>query len=71
MPQQVQGIWQFMPDVLAKKAIAPGTVDVKGLKSEVIAESWGPTLYLPGDVIDAKNVSDPTLWGNLKVVVQP
>jgi len=71
LPQQIWGVWQFMPDVLAGKAIQAGPVDVKGLPSEVKVEKWGPTLYLPGDVINSTNVDNPNLWGNMKVVVQP
>jgi len=69
VPQQVAGIWQYMSDVLAKKTFSPGSVDIGGLTSELTLESWGPTLTLPGGVIDATNVNDPSLWGNLKVIV--
>jgi len=67
MVQQVYGIWQFLEDVVAKKALTMGTVDVKGVQAELKQEKWGPTLYLPGQIVDKKNVDDPNLWGNMKV----
>jgi ribose transport system substrate-binding protein len=70
MVQQVYGIWQFLGDVSAKKAIQSGTVDVKGVQSELKMEEWGPTLYLPGQIVNKSNVDDETLWGNMKVEVE-
>lgn len=70
MVEQVYGIWQFLPDVLAKKAINAGTVDVKGIQAEMKMEEWGPTLYLPGQIVDSTNVDNPDLWGNMEVEVQ-
>jgi ribose transport system substrate-binding protein len=70
MVEQVYGIWQFLPDVLAKKAFKDGTVDVKGIQAELKNETWGPTLYLPGQIVDSSNVDNPDLWGNMKVDVQ-
>jgi ribose transport system substrate-binding protein len=67
MVEQVYGIWQFLEDVVAKKALTMGTVDVKGVQAELKQEKWGPTLYLPGQIVDKKNVDDPNLWGNMKV----
>lgn len=70
MVQQVYGIWQYLEDAAAKKPFTAGTVDVKGVKSELKLEKWGPTLYLPGQIVDKKNVDDPNNWGNMKVDVQ-
>ena len=70
MVEQVYGIWQFLPDILAKKALTAGMVDVKGIQSEMKIETWGPTLYLPGQIVDSTNVDNPNLWGNMKVEVQ-
>jgi ribose transport system substrate-binding protein len=70
MVEQVYGIWQFLQDIVAKKALAAGTVDIKGIPAELKMEEWGPTLYLPGQIVDAKNVDDPNLWGNMEVEVQ-
>jgi len=67
MVQQVYGIWQFLEDVVAKKSLSAGTMDVKGVQSELKMEKWGATLYLPGQIVDQKNVDDPNLWGNMKV----
>jgi ribose transport system substrate-binding protein len=67
MVQQVYGIWQFLEDAVAKKTFAAGTVDVKGVQAEMKIEKWGPTLYLPGQIVDKKNVDDANLWGNMKV----
>jgi ribose transport system substrate-binding protein len=70
MVEQVYGIWQFLPDVLAKKALTAGMVDVKGIQAEMKVETWGPTLYLPGQIVDNSNVDEATLWGNMEVEVQ-
>jgi ribose transport system substrate-binding protein len=67
MVQQVYGIWQYLEDVFAKKTLTMGAVDVKGVQAELKMEKWGPTLYLPGQIVDKKNVDDPNLWGNMKV----
>ncbi len=70
LAEQIYGIWQFLPDVVAKKSFTAGTVDVKSIKAEMVNEKWGPTLYLPGQVVDKKNVDDPNNWGNMKVEVE-
>jgi len=67
MVQQVWGLFQFMDKVLAKKTIAAGGYDVKGIKAELKIEKWGPTLYLPGEIISKDNVNNPELWGNIKL----
>ena len=66
MVQQVYGIWQYLEDVIAKKTLTAGPVDVKGVQSELKMETWSPTLYLPGQIVDKKNVDDPNLWGNVE-----
>jgi ribose transport system substrate-binding protein len=70
MVEQVYALWQFLEDAVAKKPFTAGPVDVKGVPSELVNESWGPTLYLPGQIIDKANVDDPNQWGNMKVDVQ-
>jgi hypothetical protein len=72
MDQQVYGIWQYIEDVLAKKTIQPAsTVDVQGVTAELKIETWGPTLYLPGQIVDKTNVDDTNNWGNMKVEAAP
>jgi ribose transport system substrate-binding protein len=72
MNQQVYGIWQYIGDVLAKKTIqAASAVDVQGVTAELKIETWGPTLYLPGQIVDKSNVDDPNNWGNMKVEATP
>jgi len=70
MVQQAWGLYEFIDDIVAKKEIKPGTYDIKGIKSELINEKWGPTLYLPGEIITKDNVDNPDLWGNLEVKVE-
>lgn len=70
MVQQAWGLFEFLDEILAKKGIKPGKYDIKGIKSEVIIEKWGPTLYLPGEIITKEMAEDPNLWGNLKVEVE-
>lgn len=67
MISQMWGEFQFLDSVIAGKEIKAGTYDIKGVKGEVIIEKWGPTLYLPGVVVDKSNVNDPNLWGNVKL----
>ena len=72
MDQQVYGIWQYIADVIAKKTIqAASAVDVQGVTAELKVETWGPTLYLPGQIVDKTNVDDPNNWGNMKVDATP
>jgi ribose transport system substrate-binding protein len=66
MVQQVFGEFAFLDRILAKQKLKPGQYDIKGVTADLVAEKWGPTLYLPGQIIDASNVNDPTLWGNIK-----
>jgi len=70
MVEQAYAIWMFMDDVIAGKELTAGEYDIKGLKAEMIIEEWGPTLYLPGQILDKSNIEDPNLWGNLKVELQ-
>lgn len=67
MVQQVWGLFQYLDKVIAKKPLPTGAVDVKGVKSELKLEKWGPTLYLPGEILTKENVGNPDLWGNLKL----
>jgi len=63
---QVYGLAMFADHIINKTPIKPGSYDVVGLKSEITAEKWGPTLTVPGGVITKDNVDDPKFWGNLK-----
>jgi len=67
MIQQVKGVFEFIDKVIAKERIKPGNYKVEGMDAEVIDEAWGPTLYLPGDIITKENVDDPGLWGNIEI----
>jgi ribose transport system substrate-binding protein len=71
MVEQVYALWQFLGDVVSKKDFKAGTVEVKGISSELVIEKWGPTLYLPGQIINIDNVDDPNQWGNMEVEIQP
>jgi ribose transport system substrate-binding protein len=70
MVQQAWGLYEFLDDVVAGKSIKAGKYNVKGIQSEVIVEDWGPTLYLPGEVITEENADNPDLWGNLEVELE-
>jgi ribose transport system substrate-binding protein len=70
MVQQAWGLYEFFDDIINKKEIKPGTYDIRGVKADLIKEKWGPTLYLPGEIITKDNVDNPDLWGNLKVMVE-
>ncbi len=65
MIQQVYGMYKFLDDILAGKELKPGKYNIKGVEAELVIEDWGPTLYLPGDVITKENVDDKSLWGNI------
>lgn len=67
LDEQIYAVWQFMGDVIAKKSFTDGTVKVKSIEAEMKLEEWGPTLYLPGQIVDNNNVEDPANWGNMKV----
>ena len=58
-------MWMYMDEILAGEDVIPGTYDLMGLEAEVIIEDWGPTLYLPGDLVTIDNLDEPTLWFNL------
>jgi ribose transport system substrate-binding protein len=70
MVQQAWGLYEFLDDILAGKQIKPGKYNIKGIESELINEKWGPTLYLPGEILKKDNIENPDLWGNLKVEVE-
>jgi ribose transport system substrate-binding protein len=69
--EQVYSNWQYMDQVLSGKPVQAGSVKVKEVPAEIVNETWGPTLYLPGQIIDKNNVDDKNLWGNIPVKVQP
>jgi ribose transport system substrate-binding protein len=66
MVQQVFGEFAFLDQILAHKKLKMGQYNIKGVTADLVMEKWGPTLYLPGQIIDSSNVDDPTLWGNIK-----
>ena len=53
--------------ILAGETLKVGTWEIDGYKNELKIETWGPTLYLPGEIITKANVDDPNLWGNIKL----
>ncbi|UCF06326.1 MAG: substrate-binding domain-containing protein, partial [bacterium] len=61
---EVNGIWEFMDEVLSGKEIAAGDYDILGVECELIYEDWGPTLYVPGTITNMDNVDDSQWWGN-------
>jgi ribose transport system substrate-binding protein len=66
MIQQVWGMYEFLDQILAGESLKPGKYDVKGVQADLVIEDWGPTLYLPGNIITSENVDDKGLWGNIK-----
>jgi ribose transport system substrate-binding protein len=70
MVQQAWGLYEFLDEILAGKQIKTGKYDIKGVQAELINEKWGPTLYLPGEILTKDNIENPDLWGNLKVEVE-
>lgn len=66
MVQQVWGMYEFLDEILAGEKLKAGTYDIKGVKADLVIEDWGPTLYLPGNIITPENVDDEGLWGNIK-----
>lgn len=47
--------------------LTPCAWEIGGYTNELKLEDWGPTLYVPGEVITKDNVDDPNLWGNVKI----
>lgn len=70
MAEQAWGLFEFLDKIIAKEKIKPGIYNIKGIDTELIIEKWGPTLYLPGEIITKENVDNPNLWGNLEVKVE-
>lgn len=63
---EVAGSLRWLQQIIAGKPVKPGVYTVKGITGSVKNEKWGPTFYVPGQIITRKNVNDPTLWGNQK-----
>jgi ribose transport system substrate-binding protein len=63
---EVGGSLQFISQILNKEQIKAGTFQIQGVQSELTLEKWGPTVYVPGQIVDKTNVDDPGLWGNAK-----
>jgi ribose transport system substrate-binding protein len=61
---EVNGIWEFMVEVLSGEEIAVGDYDILGVECELVDEEWGPTLYVPGAITNMDNVDDEQWWGN-------
>ena len=61
---QAEGVAMFLEDAIAKKEIKTGTYTVGGFESELVVQSYGPELRIPGSVITQENVDDPKFWGN-------
>jgi ribose transport system substrate-binding protein len=53
--------------LLSGGALEPCMWDIDGYQNQVTLEAWGPTLWVPGEVITADNVDDPNLWGNIEI----
>jgi ribose transport system substrate-binding protein len=51
----------------AGQTVDTGVWEISGYQNEVKDESWGRTLWIPGEVITKDNVDDPNLWGNVKI----
>jgi ABC-type sugar transport system substrate-binding protein len=64
--QQVWGMYEFLPQILEHKKLEAGTYELKGIQASLKIETWGPTLYLPGEIITRENVDNSKLWGNSK-----
>jgi len=64
---EYKGTIDALDKIIAGEKLAAGTWEIDGYQNELKMESWGPTLYLPGEVITKANVDDPKLWGNIKV----
>jgi ribose transport system substrate-binding protein len=47
--------------------LAPCTWEIGGYTNVLTQEAWGPTLWVPGEVITKENVDDPNLWGNVQI----
>jgi ribose transport system substrate-binding protein len=48
-------------------ALEPCTWEIGGYSNVLSQEAWGPTLWVPGEVITKDNVDDPNLWGNIEI----
>lgn len=67
MIQQVYGCFAFLDKVLAGEELKEGKYDIKGLESDLLLKNWGPTLYLPPNLVTEDNVDNPDLWGNVEL----
>jgi len=67
MVQQCWGMFEFLDEIIAGEEIKEGSYDIKGVAADLVQEEWGPTLYLPGEIITKDNVDDPGLWGNIPI----
>jgi ribose transport system substrate-binding protein len=65
-PEYVASV-DFICKHQAGESVDTGTWEISGYQNEVKDESWGRTLWIPGEVITKDNVDDPNLWGNVKI----
>ncbi len=61
---QAEGVAMFLENVIAQEEIKAGAYTVGGFESQLIEQSYGPELQIPGSVITKENVDDPKFWGN-------
>ncbi len=67
MESYVAGCLEFVDELRAGEELQPGTYTIRGAEGELVIEDWGPHLYMPGILVTAENVDDPSLWGNSEI----
>ncbi len=60
----VEGVVNFLDDIINKREIKPGKYNIAGVESELTIQPYGPEILHPGKPITEENVNDPELWGN-------
>jgi ribose transport system substrate-binding protein len=65
-PEYVGSI-DAITQLIAGTTLAPCTWEIGGYQNVLKLEAWGPTLWVPGEVITKDNVDDPNLWGNIQI----
>ena len=63
---EVGGGLQFLSQIINKQTITAGSYTIQGVQSDLSLQKWGPTVYVPGQIVDKTNVDDTSLWGNAK-----
>lgn len=59
-----EGIAMFIDDIINKNEIELGSYEVMGISANLTEQTYGLEMKFDGSVVDAKNVDDPSLWGN-------